>query len=280
MCMIITKEAGVKLPKEAVIRRCADKNQDGIGIAYAIGDAVRIQKNFTDTEDFIKWLNGNVTEAMSCVIHFRLATNGLNDAGNRHPFPVIDDLESMRQVERDCDLAVAHNGVFYGYNDQRYSDTMLFIKQVLSKEWVRNNLDCDGLSELMDGYLTGSKLAFIRPDGSINRFGEFFKHGGLYYSNEGFKKVEYCRYTSHNDSIQSNDSQTIFGFSSTTPKAHNDFCCNCYQEFDIKDMIFEYYDGEEWPMCKKCNEHGLNLHNSMLGKQDDGETVSTEREGA
>lgn len=283
MCMIICKEVGAKLPKESILRRCAWRNQDGVGIAYAMGDRVRIKKDFVTMTEFIAWAEHHITDEMGAIIHFRMATQGLNDMGNRHPFPVTDDMELMRIVEQDSMMAVAHNGVFYGYQHEKYSDTMMFISKVLSEPLVRDNLEHETMSELLDGYILGSKLAFLKPNGVILKFGTFLRSKGCYYSNDGYK-----------DTLEESQTRQI-GFApinvpimskinGVVDEYDTDFCANCLLEFEQDELVIEVHDGEEYPLCGRCLELGLKLDTPLSCQQDDNQggdaVIDIMREGA
>ena len=124
MCMIVVKDKGVKLPKDEYLKNGASKNSDGIGICYRKkGEKkVTIKKDFKDVNALNKWLKENIGEEDQLIIHFRLATSGKRDAGNRHPFPITENKLLLRKNNLKKRFAVAHNGVinkYYGSN-QKY----------------------------------------------------------------------------------------------------------------------------------------------------------------
>ena len=193
MCIIIGKPLNVDKPSDETLRYCATANRDGIGIAYTRNNHVCIKKDFADVEAFITWLGENIKVTDACMIHFRNASTGAEDQGNRHPFPLTRKNKRLRAVESITDIAVAHNGTFKDFGShKKYSDTLLFIKEVLADPIIRNNIASEAISELIKGYIGTSKLAMLHRDGSIVEFGTFYQEHGLLYSNTNWKANSYA----------------------------------------------------------------------------------------
>lgn len=203
MCIIIAKPAGVDLPTELILENCVTSNRDGIGFAFCKpGDRPIICKGFANIKKLVKiWDTFNVGKEHNLLVHFRLATHGLKDPGNCHPFPLTPDFEDMRDLHTVCDVAVTHNGVFGGMKaSERYSDTMKFISTILASPEIIANLSSPSVQELVRGYCGfSSKLAFLKPEG-ISRIGEFEEDKGIFYSNAQYKKWGY-----HNNSYHDSD---------------------------------------------------------------------------
>lgn len=188
MCIIIGKPLNVPLPSDEVLETCARKNRDGIGMAWTHNNHVRIKKDFLDVDALKAFLRDNIVPAQACIIHFRIATAGVVDEGNRHPFPLTRKRKRLRALESVTDMAVAHNGTLSDLTShKKYSDTMLFVREVLSDPVIRNNIMAPPIQELISGYLGYSKLAILDRSGRILRFGTFETDSGLFYSNSGFK---------------------------------------------------------------------------------------------
>ena len=189
MCIICAKGVGINLPKEEHMENCNASNPDGIGIGYwkKGSNEVKIKKDFKNVKEFYEWLKINISIEDACIIHFRNATHGNVDKGNRHPFPVSTKKKDLRTLEISCNIAVAHNGIFYGYkNTGMYSDTQMFILEVLAQDIVINNISNPTIQKLLGGYLGFSKLALIFNNSSILWFGECEKYEGLWYSNTSY----------------------------------------------------------------------------------------------
>ena len=190
MCLIAVKPKGVALPKPEQLREGERSNKDGIGIAYwkANTNEVHIKKNFLDIEELLSWIPANIMLDDALVIHFRFATSGLKDEGNRHPFPITRNKELLREVELVCQQAVAHNGVITSYSGHdKYSDTQKFIVDILADDKIKNNLDSEAVRKLLASFLDGDRLAILNSNGSLYILGEWIKEGDIYYSNSGFR---------------------------------------------------------------------------------------------
>ena len=199
MCIIIAKPVGVALPSDTVLEHCARVNRDGAGLAWTNRGMVTIRKDFADVEVLKLFLKEVVSPGDACLIHFRIATAGLSDEGNRHPFPLTRKAKRLRATRCDTDIAVAHNGTFSGLNEhKKYSDTLLFIKNILADPIVRNNLHTEAIQELISGYVDTSRLATLDRHGIIRQFGRFYTEDGLIFSNDNYK----TRYSESYDSLK------------------------------------------------------------------------------
>lgn len=198
MCLIVAKSSGVKIPYIKYLRNANAYNPHGIGIAYWKNkhNEVIIKKDFEDVELFIKWFKKHIRKSDACVIHFRFATSGLVDNGNRHPFPLTRSGEIIRRQNFKCKIAVAHNGVVSQYSNysnksqdkNKFSDTQLFIMDILQDPLIKQNLENKTIKKLLEDFVGNDKLAFINNNGNIIRFGDFKQSRGIYYSNESYKE--------------------------------------------------------------------------------------------
>jgi len=190
MCIISVKIKGFDLPKEEHLRNCESRNKDGMGIAYLKEgkNEVIIKKDFKDLEEFIKWFYDNIKKEDTCVIHFRYATHGLVDSGNRHPFPVTKNTGLLRETNVVCQMAVAHNGVISQYGTHvTFSDTQKFIMDILADDVVKDNISNPTVRKLVSNFLSGDRMAVLMNTGIVYMWGSWVKEGELYYSNDGFR---------------------------------------------------------------------------------------------
>lgn len=190
MCLIAVKPCGIKLPKDEYLKTAERKNSDGMGIAYWKHGTleVKIKKDFINIKELLDYIHSNITEEDALVIHFRLATHGLKDIGNRHPFPISKDGNLLRAPFLICDSAVAHNGVIREYGiHATYSDTQKFIMDILSSDIIKNNLENPTIQKLVNHFIDGDRLAILQKDGFIWTFGEYVEEDGILYSNSGYK---------------------------------------------------------------------------------------------
>ena len=56
MCIIVSKEKGVKLPTKKILENCFNRNSDGAGFMYVKNNQVMIDKGYMTFEDFYKRL--------------------------------------------------------------------------------------------------------------------------------------------------------------------------------------------------------------------------------
>ena len=197
MCIIAVKQEGVDLPLEKHLRNCEIRNKDGMGIAllkYQTNEIV-VKKDFENIDAFIMWFYANVKKEDTCIVHFRYATHGLVDVGNRHPFPVTKNKELLRQAESICKMVVAHNGVISNYGHHAtFSDTQKFIVDILADEAVKTNLESDSVRKLISNFIGTDRLVVLNHDKTIYLWGTWEKEKDVYYSNDGYKEVEVPRY--------------------------------------------------------------------------------------
>ena len=143
MCVIAIKPKNVSMPEELRIREMFNANSDGAGFMYHRNGKVIVRKGFMKVKHFLKALDQeSVTDADTVVMHFRIATAGSVSPKNCHPFPVTGELKELRGLRVETDLAMAHNGVLSFESDKKsdLSDTMTFVRDVLSDKSIRENL--------------------------------------------------------------------------------------------------------------------------------------------
>jgi hypothetical protein len=189
MCLIAVKPYGTDLPDKQKLKNGYEANKDGAGIAYwRKNKRIKIKKDFESFEDFYTYLAENIKKEDSVIIHFRLATHGLVDKGNRHPFPITKNKKRLRTLKLTCGQAVAHNGVIDGYKHKKFSDTQKFILDILADPKIKNNLKSKTIQKILSRYIDGDRLAILDSDGSIILLGEFIEDSGCLYSNRDFRR--------------------------------------------------------------------------------------------
>lgn len=204
MCIIAAKPAGVKMPSEATLRNMWERNNDGAGLMYPLNGKVHIEKGFMTYEAFsahLEKLSSRMNlDSISVVMHFRITTHGGTKPENTHPFPITDSIGMLKKLVCDTPLGIAHNGVIDIAPRKGISDTMEYIASQLTPlykgapQFYKNK----HLMELVNN-ATGSKLAFLLPNGKIYTVGDFVESGGIMYSNRSFEKTMSFRdYTCYN----------------------------------------------------------------------------------
>jgi hypothetical protein len=183
MCVIVAKPADAHVSLHITLADCWHTNSDGAGIAWYEDGKLRLEKGFMTWSSFSDFWEKHEQrrswDSVPAVIHFRIATHGLVNKENTHPFWVFPGK-----------LAFAHNGILYGRPIKKrecdISDTQIFNRHYL-KQLPRNFLSNNGIRLFIDDFLgMSNKLAFIDNDGEITIFGE--DHGtwdenGVWFSN-------------------------------------------------------------------------------------------------
>ena len=191
MCLIVIKKKGLPLPKEEHLRNGATANADGLGIMYhKLGAAmVQVKKDFKNIDELLTFQKATIKKDDTAVIHFRLATHGLKDIGNRHPFPVTLNREMLRAGETACQMAMAHNGIIDQYSrltPQKYSDTQKFILDILAQERIKSGLNDEAIKKLILHYIGNDKLVILDNRGGLLLFNDFVDEGGILFSNTSY----------------------------------------------------------------------------------------------
>jgi len=250
MCVIALKLKGIALPKESSMKNCEDRNKDGIGIAlYRDGaNEILIKKDFKDADALNVWLKENVKLEDTCMMHFRYATHGLKDCGNRHPFPVTKNKEMMRQTELVCQMAVVHNGVISQYgNETKFSDTQQFVMDILAEEAIKNNLQVEAVQKLIGNYIEQDRLAIMLPDGIIYTWNKWIEFEGIYYSNDSYEEHKPI-YLPEHWRTSPEGKKTKWTYQAT----FEDFCDGCGQKKKIQ--MIEDSSNFYWNLCKPCRK--------------------------
>lgn len=204
MCIIITKEKGYELPPVDTIKTCFKRNPDGAGFMYSDGEHVHIRKGFANVDDLLTALN-KIDDAKNkaIVIHCRISTQGGIKAELTHPYPLTNDLKSMRLLSCRCSLGIAHNGIIQATSDgaSDYNDTMLYIKEYLTllltgreRTYYNNPAILDMIQQTIDW----SRLAILDGAGHIERIGKGWEQDatnkGVFYSNSTYREYSYGGY--------------------------------------------------------------------------------------
>ena len=189
MCIIGIKPLHVADFTEKTLKYCWDKNDDGAGFAYWDGTKKLwvVKKGFMVFDEFMneyakyKFNGDNVS-----IVHFRIGTSGLNDAGNTHPFPICDDLDKMRVIEFESDAIAFHNGTV-GKGDAIHSDTEVHIADFLfpiMPLWDDKRINVG----IADAVLTKTNSRWVVCVGDkYYKYGTWHKHEGLEFSNYNYE---------------------------------------------------------------------------------------------
>lgn len=200
MCVIMYKPKGVAMPAKAVLRECFFSNPDGSGFMYPADGRVVVRKGLMTFDALCHALDKTDLTDVPLVVHFRIGTQGPNDASNCHPFPVTRNDKALAAKNSKSDVALVHNGIIPLTSQwgQEHSDTYLFVRDYVTGiiRSVRYWKDLEAVRVL--GLLAKSKLAIMGSDGHVELIGAFEKHAGCYFSNSSYRRAQYFGRTTPN----------------------------------------------------------------------------------
>jgi hypothetical protein len=284
MCLIAVKAIGVDLPKDIYLREADKINSDGIGVAWwkSGSSEIKIKKNFLNIEELLRWMHETIKVEDSMMIHFRWATSGLKDKGNRHPFPITKNYQLLRSEELICQQAVAHNGVMSDYaKSKTYSDTQKFIVDILADDAIKNNLQNPTVRKLIENFIGNDRLSIMDNSGHMYLIGDWEKDEDIFYSNYSYKpRTNWLQNYWHRDSGSGwrgwhRDFETTTPTNSSIGKSISktlknpdgiyEICEGCHQkkwviEMEVKEITFL--------LCKKCRK-GVRKGRLTIDKDDD-----------
>lgn len=193
MCLLIYKNAGVIIPEEH-LEEAFDNNSHGAGFTVRVVNEagqgyLHRERGFFKYQDFIEAYRPFAFN--QGIVHFRLATAGLKNEENCHPFEVTRDFH------------MGHNGIISIAQSisKDHSDTWHYVEQVMKP--VHRDLGDDKFFEntalhfLIGQSIGHSKLAFIHADGRHLIINEEAGHWNskkeptVWYSNDTYDRPRY-----------------------------------------------------------------------------------------
>ena len=188
MCIIAVKQIGVEVPSEEIIRNCWHSNPDGAGIMWFENGLVNVEKGFMKLKPLIHRLE-SFTKDDYLVIHFRKSTSAGINPENTHPFPIVEEVDELKRTELTAKRALVHNGVL-GRGEADISDTAVFVRDYLSDDCIRENLESICVQNLINEAVGTDKIIIMdAPSESCFWFGKFQydNETGLYFSNYDYR---------------------------------------------------------------------------------------------
>ena len=196
MCIAIYKLSGTELPSKERLQNCFRENPNGAGFSYSYKGAVYTYKGFFNFDKFYNKLMDcdrkyNLRD-QAVLIHCRISTHGLTNAGNCHPFALSSNEHKLKSTFTKSKYSVIHNGICkvtsIASKKETLSDTALFVRDYLSKiatydGWFENENTIALIEKLID-----SKMAILRGNGSVIATSGFHKaDDGCFYSNYSYE---------------------------------------------------------------------------------------------
>lgn len=199
MCIIVAKNAGIKMPSIDILRNCFENNPDGAGFMLAVKNSVYGFKGLMTFDEFTNELASaekrfGKLDKLAVVLHFRITTHGSSVAGNTHPFPLKGGYREMRKTQWCADQGFAHNGIIYktshdpDIKKHKVSDTMVFAKKYAAPIAKYASIASDPALLDMLYNIADSKLCFLDKKGKIATRGDFIEQNGILYSNTSFRE--------------------------------------------------------------------------------------------
>jgi hypothetical protein len=248
MCIIIVKPSGCPAPTEEVMTRCWGKNPDGAGMMWNDGKIVHYSKGYMKLQTFLSHVKQLDIKHDWC-LHFRITTHGGTNQQCTHPFPYTTDIDAMKRLDGNTDVAVMHNGIFPLAGGKDYSDTMEWV-QLMAACKINPFSDDTHITKLIELSAEGQRVTFMNKS-SVVLYGNWVKSGELYYSNNGFEAPTYNSwdrwyYDNRGNTQDIGDkrkgSKTYYKYKLT--------CDLCGVSCDDVD----YYDSVDSELCSDCAE--------------------------
>ena len=256
MCIIVAKNAGIKMPSMDTLRNCFDNNPDGAGFMLAAKNTVYGFKGLMTFKEFKQELSraekrfGNL-DKLSVVLHFRISTHGSTVGGNTHPFPLKGGYREMRKTEWIADQGFAHNGIIShtcsdpDIKKHNVSDTMVFAKKFVNPiaKYATIASDTAIMDMLFD--IADSKLCFLSKKGRISTRGHFVEQDGVLYSNTSFEERSYRitgKHWNYYYSYDADDVKTGFRLSKKDEAIYMDELAKEYGYYPLPEGSMIYFE--------------------------------------
>lgn len=191
MCLIALNKKTSELDIEALVRGY-NTNSHAFGILGRnkdTGEAITFRSVGHNPKILKREIARIARLSSDMAVHLRFQTHGKNDLRNCHPFKI--------QFKDGRRYYVMHNGVFREYGNTTDSDTMEFVKTIMTPLLaIPGTLEKRGPKDLLETFCksNGSKLVIL--DESM---GQWYivndkagtEEGDIWYSNSGYKSYVY-----------------------------------------------------------------------------------------
>lgn len=292
MCIAIVKPKNVDFPTKKQFMNCFESNPHGAGFMYSDGENIIIKKGYMTFESFYNaFVNENIDKSHLVFFHFRIATHGLVDGGNTHPFPVVNNVDLLRKTElKFKGYGLIHNGVIY-YDKKDFfdydkrgiiSDTMLMsmkladafsseTKKIYSLESaIAYNFykHFSNIDKIINQELSYNKVAIMNEKEEYVKYGDWIENDGIFYSNHDFDEsynINYGGYYTSNDGylIVCDNCGDYFTEDEITDTDCGCFCKSCLSKYNTficsccKMVCFKENNSQE-DICDNCLEQFIN----------------------
>lgn len=256
MCIICIKKHDKPFPSDKTLRICFENNPDGAGFMYIKDDKVVINKGYMKFKHLLKGLtDAKLLDNQTVIYHFRIATSGGETAKQCHPFPLSGKDKDLMSLSIETDIGFAHNGILDIVKPTKtLSDTMVFIKKILSGKSVRDHVFNmkSSVFKLIRTVSEGSRLVFLNHKHFVYT-GSWTtdKETGLLFSNSTYENTHWYSYKAQGKNISYYDTNYI---TNDIPE-DEDFieCPRCMEDFSYDKVNGYCY------ACKYCDGDELNI---------------------
>lgn len=199
MCLLVVSSPN-STPKRKDLECASSNNPHGFGYAVIAGNKIITGRGMSSKKVIKEFLAVRKQYPGSyAMFHARLATHGVKNDDNCHPFKVGGSELTY----------LAHNGVLsvdIPANDMR-SDTRIFAEDILPSMGGITALDNTNLYRMIEGWASGSKIAVFTLDPNaeydcyiINENLGHWDNAGNWWSNDTYKENIWAKYFQQSDS--------------------------------------------------------------------------------
>lgn len=241
MCIAILNATGSLERK--TFGTCWYNNPDGAGIAYVENDEVKIIKEMRSPDRLYQHYKAlRQHNPLPMIVHFRIATSGLVDKENCHPFDIRPG------------LAMAHNGILENVHaSATASDTRVFISEVLAG-LPEDFLDNEAIQRLIAGFIDTSKLVFLDRHGIFHIINEHLGHWDKahrnWFSNHSYSRMFSYSYGTH--ATETSGFRQDEGYQSAGTDNDWHLCEGCGNWVDTEDLRFDPF--LDAALCSNCRD--------------------------
>ena len=103
MCIAIYKPKGIAI-KKTTLANCFSNNPDGAGHMYIYKERLHIEKGFFTFAEFWEQykFDSEKYRKSPFLVHFRIATSGMTDFTNCHPFRISEEGTELSGKDENC----------------------------------------------------------------------------------------------------------------------------------------------------------------------------------
>lgn len=264
MCLLVVSSPN-STPKRKDLENAACNNPHGFGYAIIAGDKIITGKGMSSKKVIKEFLAVRKQYPSSyAMFHARLATHGVKNDDNCHPFKVGGSELTY----------LAHNGILnvdIPANDMR-SDTRIFAEDILPAMGGVTALDNTNLYRMIEGWATSSKIAVFTLDPNaeydcyiINEDLGDWDNAGNWWSNDTYKENKWAKYLPYDYANWSDEDELytcLVCEEKVDPEYNPYYCHNCGACFDCNMIVNDSClcwspEADEWQSSQHKQRTGI-----------------------